>query len=106
MGQEIIHSRYALVRYFKAVLYVSLSLFLLVVGTWSINDHLSGSYDRHLKKQGAEPNALERVRKLVRDEQRIKEAAIDGDQERFDKLCAKFIQKWKGYTVLSYCKED
>ena len=106
IGQTIIHSRYDLVRYFKATLYISLCLFLIVVGTWSINDYFSGSYDNHFKKPGSDPSALEKVRKLVQDEQMIKEAAIDGDQERFDRLCENFIQKWKGYTVLSYCKED
>ena len=106
IGQTIIHSRYALVRYFKAILYISLSLFLIVVGTWSIADYMSGNYDSHFKKSGSDPSALEKVRKLVQDEKIIKEAAIDGDQEKFDKLCKKFIQKWKGYTVLPYCKED
>ena len=106
IGQTIIHSRYALVRFFKAALYICLCLFLIVVGTWSINDYLSGSYDSHAKKSGSDPSALERVRKLIQDENTIKEAAIDGDQEEFDRLCRKFIQKWKGYTVLPYCKED
>ena len=106
IGQTIIHSRYSLVRYFKATIYIFLSLFLIVVGTWSINDYLSGSFDGHFKKSESNPGALEKVRKLVQDEQTIKEAAIDGDQERFDRLCEKFIQKWKGYTVLPYCKED
>ena len=106
IGQTIIHSRYDLVRYFKATLYISLCLFLIVVGTWSINDYLSGSYDSPVKKSGSDSSALERVRKLVQDEQTIKEAAIDGDQQKFDRLCKNFIQKWKGYTVLPYCKED
>ena len=106
IGQTIIHSKYSLVRYFKATIYIFLSLFLIVVGTWSINDYLSGSFDGQFKKSESNPGALEKVRKLVQDEQTIKEAAIDGDQERFDRLCEKFIQKWKGYTVLPYCKED
>jgi len=106
IGQTIIHSRNSFVRYFKATLYISLSLFLIVVGTWSIADILSGSFDSHFKEPRSDPSALEKVRKLVQDEQTIKEAAIEGDQERFDRLCKNFIQKWKGYTVLPYCKED
>ena len=106
IGQTIIHSRNVFVRSFKATLYISLSLFLIVVGTWSIADLLSGSFDGHVKEPRLDASAMEKVRKLVQDEQTIKEAAIDGDQEKFDRLCENFIQKWKGYTVLPYCKED
>ena len=65
VGQAIIHSRYALVRCFKATFYIAFSLSLFVVGSWSIDDHLSGSYDKHFKKQGSAPSVLEKVRKFA-----------------------------------------